>query len=116
MSIQLHKIVEGLALQKPPLPIATLYRKVCLIAQQQNEKPPSYSVIYSIVRQLPPDLVMLAHEGTKAYADAFELVHRREAERPNAICKPTTRRLISSSRTTFYRYTQGKTVTSTSAK
>ena len=28
---------------------------------------------------------MLAHEGSKAYADTFELVHRREAERPNAV-------------------------------
>ena len=28
---------------------------------------------------------MLAHEGTKAYADTFEMVHRREVERPNTI-------------------------------
>ena len=28
---------------------------------------------------------MLAHEGTKAYAEAFDLIHRREADRPNAI-------------------------------
>ena len=27
----------------------------------------------------------LAHEGTKAYSNTFELVHRREAERPNSI-------------------------------
>jgi putative transposase len=27
----------------------------------------------------------LAHEGKKAYAAAFDLVHRREAERPNEI-------------------------------
>ena len=85
LSPKMHTIVEGLALQKPPLPIATLYRQVCRIAQQQNEKPPSYDVIYEVVRLLPADLVMLAHEGSKAYADAFELVHRREAERSNAI-------------------------------
>lgn len=85
LSPQMHKVVEGLALQKPPLPIATLYRQVYRIAKQQNEKPPSYAVVYDIVRQLPADLVMLAHEGSKAYADVFELVHRREAERPNAI-------------------------------
>ena len=85
LSPQMHKVVEGLALQKPPLPIATLYRQVYRLAVQQNEEPPSYAVVYAIVRQLPADLVMLAHEGSKAYADAFELVHRREAERPNAI-------------------------------
>jgi hypothetical protein len=26
---------------------------------------------------------MLAHEGSKAYGEAFELIHRREADRPN---------------------------------
>ena len=30
-------------------------------------------------------LVTLAHEGTKSYSDRFDLVHRREAEAPNAI-------------------------------
>lgn len=85
LSPQLHKAVEGLALQKPPLPIAALYRQVCRLAQQRDEKPPSYAVIYDVVRRLPADLVTLAHEGTKAYADAFEMVHRREADRPNAI-------------------------------
>jgi putative transposase len=85
VSPEIKKVVEGLALQKPPLPVAALYRQVYRLAQQQNESPPSYAVIYDIVRQLPADLVMLAHEGAKAYADAFELVHRREAERPNAI-------------------------------
>jgi len=38
-----------------------------------------------IVRDLPADLVTLAHEGTKAYSEAFELVLRREADAPNAI-------------------------------
>lgn len=85
LSLPMQKVVEGLALQKPSLPIATLYRQVYRIAQQRSEKPPSYAVIYDIVRQLPDDLVTLAHEGAKAYADAFELIHRREAEGPNAI-------------------------------
>jgi len=37
------------------------------------------------VRQVPAGLLTLAHEGKKAYSTAFDLVHRREAERPNAI-------------------------------
>ena len=64
LSPQMQKVVEGLALQKPPLPIATLYRQVYRIAQEQGEKPPSYGVIYDVVRQLPHDLVTLAHGGT----------------------------------------------------
>jgi putative transposase len=37
------------------------------------------------VRRLPPGLLTLAHEGKKAYTAVFDLVHRREAERPNEI-------------------------------
>jgi putative transposase len=33
---------------------------------------------------LPADLVTPAHDGTKAYSETFELVHRRESDRPNA--------------------------------
>lgn len=85
ISPRMQIVVEGLALQKPPLPITAVYRQARRIAEHLGEKPPSYSVVYDVVRQLPADLVMLAHEGAKAYADAFELVLRREAERPNAI-------------------------------
>lgn len=85
LSPEMEQVVEGLALQWPPLPVATLYRQVFRIAEGRGEKPPSYGVVYDIVRRLAADLVTLAHEGTKAYSDAFELIHRREADRPNAI-------------------------------
>ncbi|MEV0379353.1 transposase family protein [Nonomuraea sp. NPDC050643] len=38
-----------------------------------------------MVRSLDPALVMLAHEGAKRYGQVFDLVHRREADRPNQI-------------------------------
>ncbi len=82
---ELKDAIEGLALQKPPLPIAALYRQVLKLSQDQGEKPPGYGTVFNIIRGLPADLVTLAHEGTKAYSNAFELVHRREADRPNAI-------------------------------
>ncbi len=85
MSSKLHQAIEGLALQKPPLPIAALYRQVQQFAHSLGEKTPSYGTVFNIVRGLPADLVTLAHEGTKAYSETFELVHRREADRPNAI-------------------------------
>jgi putative transposase len=85
VSQKLKEIIEGLALQKPPLPIAALYRRVRRFAQELGEKAPSYGTVFNIVRSLGADLVTLAHEGTKAYNDSFELVHRREAEGPNAI-------------------------------
>src|ERR1035438_6940248 len=40
---------------------------------------------HRIVSGLPADLVTLAHQGSKAYSESFDLIHRREADRPNAI-------------------------------
>ena len=85
VSRQLREAIEGLALQKPPLPIAALYRQVQRFARDLGEKAPTYGTVFNIVRQLPSDLVMLAHEGTKAYNQTFELLHRREAAGPNEI-------------------------------
>jgi len=50
-SVDLKQAIEGLALQKPPLPIAALYRQVRAIAQQRGEAVPSYSVVYDIVHK-----------------------------------------------------------------
>lgn len=38
-----------------------------------------------IARSIPADLKTLAHEGEKAYKQAFDIIHRREAERANEI-------------------------------
>jgi putative transposase len=83
--IKIQAVIEGLALQKPPPPIAALHRQVQRFAQNLGEEAPSYKVVYRIVRGLPADLLTLALEGTKAYSEAFDLVHRREASGPNAI-------------------------------
>ena len=81
----LHQYVEGLALQRPPLTIAAVHRQVSALAQQHDLHPPSYGLVYAMVRQLPAALTTLAHQGPKAYAQRFDLLHRREAEAPNAI-------------------------------
>ena len=85
ISAKLKEAIEGIALQKPPLPVATICRQARRLAQDLGEESPSYSLVYRIITALPADLVTLAHEGTKAYSNAFELVHRREADAPNAI-------------------------------
>lgn len=85
VSTKTKQIIEGLALQKPPLPLAALYRQVLRFSKELEQKPPSYGTVFSIVRALGADLVMLAHDGTKAYSDTFEIVQRREAAGPNAI-------------------------------
>ena len=93
VSTKMKEVVEGLALQKPPLPVAALYRQVVRFSKDLGEKAPSYGTVFNIVRSLGADLVTLAHEGTKAYGNTFELVHRREADGPNAIWQADHTRL-----------------------
>lgn len=76
-------LIEGLALRKPPPTAATVYRQVVTVAEREGWPPPSYSTVFAVIRQLDPALVTLAHEGTKAYRLAFDLLHRREAAGPN---------------------------------
>lgn len=85
VSTRLQHAIEGLALKQPPLSVAAIHRQAVVIAKELKEQPPGYSAVYSIVRQLEPALRALAHEGSKSYSEAFDLVHRTEAEAPNAI-------------------------------
>lgn len=85
ISAELKEAIEGLALQKPPLPIATICRQARRLAQDLGEESPSCWLVYRIVTALPADLLTLAHEGTEAYSNAFELVHRRAANASSAI-------------------------------
>jgi putative transposase len=85
LSVTMHEFIEGLALQRPRLSVAAIYRKVAEAAATQGERVPSYSVVYRVIRKLKPALVTLAHEGTRAYCESFDLIHRREAEAPNAM-------------------------------
>ena len=55
------------------------------MAQARGEQPPGYHTIYKVIRAIPEDLKTLALGGEKAYREAYDLVHRREAERPNQI-------------------------------
>ena len=82
--IKIQAAIEALALQKASLPISALHQQVQGFSLTLGVKAPSYKVVYSIVRGLPADLT-LAHRGTKAYSQAFDLVHRREVAGPNAI-------------------------------
>lgn len=77
-------LVEGLALTKPRLSIATIHRRACRVATERGWRPPSYASVHSIVSNLDPAAVSLAHEGETAFRDRYELIHRHRAERPNA--------------------------------
>jgi putative transposase len=85
LSAALQEVIEGLALQKPPLPIRVVCNRARLAAERLGEEAPGYDLVHDVVSHLPTDLVTLAHQGAKAYSNSFELVYRREAGCPNAI-------------------------------
>jgi putative transposase len=82
---ELQRLIEGLALQRPPPSTATIHRQIGPIAREHGWPLPSYTSVYGIIQQLDPALVMLAHYGPKVYGEIFDLIHRREASQPNEI-------------------------------
>lgn len=85
ISKEVRHLIEGLALQKPAPTAASVHRRVASVAEQKGWKVPSYSLVTEIIRSLSPAIVTLAHEGTKQYKETYDLIHRREATRPNEI-------------------------------
>jgi putative transposase len=79
------QLIEGIALRKPRLTIASIHRKIAGIATSQKWSPPSYGTVYGIIRNLDPAMVTLAQDGHAAFRDQFELIYRHRADRPNAI-------------------------------
>ncbi|MEO8855147.1 MAG: Mu transposase C-terminal domain-containing protein [Ginsengibacter sp.] len=82
---ELIELTQGLALQKPPLPISAIHRRIVLLSKRKNLKSPSYETIYGIIKKMNPALLTLAHEGVKAYQQKYELIFRRECSTSNEI-------------------------------
>ncbi len=82
---ELVALVEGLALTRSRPSAATITRQVAQAATAHDWPVPSYSTIYAIVAGLDPHLVTLAHEGPAGLRDRYELVYRRQSERPNDV-------------------------------
>lgn len=85
MSPDLTQRIEALALQTPPLSIAAIHRQVLTLAAAQGTPAPCYRTVYNIIKRIAPALRTLAHHGSKAYHETFDLLYRREADAPNAI-------------------------------
>jgi putative transposase len=82
---QLRHIIEALALQKPRSTVAHIHRETVRLSREHHWTPPSYSTVQRIIHQMDPQLTTLAHEGAKAYAEAFDLIYRHQASAPNAV-------------------------------
>lgn len=82
---ELAGLVQGLALQKPPLSISSIHRKIKVLVERSRSKAPSYGTVYGLVKKMNPAMLLLAHEGVKAYQQKYELIYRRECSTPNEI-------------------------------
>ena len=85
ISATIKTTIEGLALESQLIPITSVHRQIKEYAEAIGEPAPSYWTVYDVVRELPPSLRTLAHRGGKSYGESFDLVHRREAMKPNLI-------------------------------
>jgi transposase len=77
--------VEGLALESHRIPVTSVHRQIKEFAEATGDTAPGYWTVYDVVRELPPSLRALAHRGAKSYGESFDLIHRREATKPNSI-------------------------------
>jgi putative transposase len=85
LPLQIVEAIESFALQKPQISTAAIYRKLKSLTSHREWHLPSYATVNSIIKQLDPALVTLAHEGLASYRDKFEIIHRHQAERPNML-------------------------------
>jgi putative transposase len=69
VSAKIKAAIEGLALERPPLPIRSICRQVRAFAQTTDEPMPGYGTVYDLVREVLSRLLTLAHQGRKAYSE-----------------------------------------------
>ena len=73
----------NVAERRPQPSTAHIHRQATAAAIAKGWPAPSYSTVRAIIGALDPGLLALAHDGRAAYRDRYELVYRRESERPN---------------------------------
>jgi hypothetical protein len=66
LSAALLRFVEGLALQKPPLSVAAIYREASRLATARDEPLPSYHSVYRATKALPLALQPVCSAVSKA--------------------------------------------------
>ena len=78
-------LIEGMGLKKPRSSAALIHRRVAKVAKAEGWPLPSYGTVHAILAQLDPAVVSLALDGSAAFRNRYELIHRHRAETPNAI-------------------------------
>lgn len=78
-------LIEGMRLKKPRSSAASIHRRAAKLAKAEGWPVPSYGTVHAILAQIDPAMVTLALDGSTAFRDRYELIHRHRAEAPNAI-------------------------------
>ena len=82
---EVKKIIKNIVLKNKNISVATIHRKAADECDSKKLTRPGYYQVYREVKTIPKDLIILAREGSKAYRTEFDLIHTREASRPNEI-------------------------------
>jgi len=85
INTNLINIVKALYLEHPSSSCATIHRLILKHCEYGKLVPPSYRSICNIISLIPDDIVTLSHKGSKAYKQKYDLLHTRNADKPNQI-------------------------------
>lgn len=83
ISAPIQEVVEGLYLRTPKPTVVWIHEQLVQVCEQQKVRPPSYWMVWEICRNLDDRLKVLAHQGDEAYEQIYDLIIRRQSERPN---------------------------------
>lgn len=78
-------LVKAFALQKPPMSVSNIHKRIQTICRKDSIAFPSYHWVYQQTKAISPDLLTLAQKGSKAYKQQFELLFRHDSKTSNAI-------------------------------
>ncbi len=84
-SESLVELVKAFALQKPPMTVSNIHRRIQTICKKDSLPSPSYHWVYQQTKAISPHLLILAQKGSKAYKQQFELLFRHDSNTSNAI-------------------------------
>lgn len=70
-------MIEGLGLIRPRASAAAIHRRI--VALNEGWRAPSYATVASILAQLDPAMVALAHDDPSSFRNRFEGTSKNEA-------------------------------------
>lgn len=85
VNLAIQAQIRKIFLSNKGISITSIYRRTLAWCEENDLPSPSYHQVRAITKTVPQNITKLAHEGTKTYANEFDLVYLREANYPNEI-------------------------------